>query len=87
MTADPLTNLKADFESQKADFKGQLDNRKKTNADFQSRLDSETAAHETVDPLASLKADCESIKADCNSQLGSQKADLKSQLTEGLQRL
>jgi hypothetical protein len=45
---DPLANLKASF-------KGQLENRKKTNADFQSQLDSETAAHETTDPLANLK--------------------------------
>jgi hypothetical protein len=56
----------------------------KTNADFQSQLDSETAAHETVDPLANLKADCESIKADCDSQLGSQTANVKSQLTARL---
>jgi hypothetical protein len=77
---DPLAKLKANF-------KGQLDNRKKTNADFQSQLDSETAAHEMEDPLANLKADCESIKADCYSQLGSQKANVKSQITARLQRL
>jgi hypothetical protein len=81
---DPLANLKANF-------KGQLDNRKKTNADFQSQLDSETAAHETADPLANRKADCESIKANCDSQLdsqlGSQKANVKSQITARLQRL
>jgi hypothetical protein len=73
VTTDPLANLKANVESQKANFKGQLDNRKKTNADFQSQLDSETAAHETADPLANLKANCESMKADCDSQLGSQR--------------
>jgi hypothetical protein len=71
----------------RADFKGQLDNRKKTNADFQSQLDSETAAHETADPLANRKADCESIKANCDSQLGSPKANVKSQITARLQRL
>jgi hypothetical protein len=84
---DPLANLKANF-------KGQLDNRKKTNATFQSQLDSETAAHETADLLAnlkanckSIKADCESIQTDCDSQLGSQKANQKSQKTARLQRL
>ena len=71
----------------RADFKGQLDNRKKTNADFQSQLDSETAAHETADPLANRKADCESVKANCDSQFGSQKANVKSQITARLQRL
>jgi hypothetical protein len=65
VTTDPLANLKANFESQKANFKGQCDNRKKTNANCQSQLDSETAAHETADPLANLKADCESINANC----------------------
>jgi hypothetical protein len=59
----------------------------KRNANFQSQLDSETAAHETADPLANLKAHCESIKANFGSQLGSQKANLKSQLTARLQRL
>jgi hypothetical protein len=77
---DPLANLKANF-------KGQLDNRNKKNANFQSQLDSETAAHETADPLANRKADCESIKANCDSQLGSQKANVKSQITARLQRL
>ncbi len=88
MRENPLTNLKANFESQKANFKGQLENRKKMNPNFQSQLaDSETAALVTADPLANLKAGCESIKADCDSQLGSQKADLKSQLIVRLQRL
>ena len=59
----------------------------KMNADFQSQLHSETAALVMADWLANLKNDCESIKADCDSQLGSQKADLKSQLIVGLQRL
>ena len=59
----------------------------KTNADFQSQLHSETAALVMADRLANLNDDCESIKADCDSQLGSQKADLKSQLIVGLQRL
>jgi hypothetical protein len=75
------------LESQKANFKGQLDTRKKKNVNFQSQLESETAAHETADPLANRKVDCENIKADCDSQLGSQKANVKSQLTARLQRL
>ena len=80
MRTDPLANLKANF-------KEQLENRKKTNADFQSQLDSETAAHETADPLANRKADCESIKANCDSQLGSPKAKVKGQIPGGMQRL
>ena len=59
----------------------------KMNADFQSQLNSEAAALVMADRLANLKNDCESIKADCNSQLGSQKTDLKSQLTVRLQHL
>jgi hypothetical protein len=77
---DPPANLKANF-------KDQLANRKKKNADFQSQLDSETATHETTDRLANLKADCESIKVNCNSQLGSEKANVKSQISARLQRL
>ena len=59
----------------------------KMNADFQSQLHSETAALVMADWLANLKNNCESIKANCDSKLGRQKADLKSQLIVGLQRL
>jgi F0F1-type ATP synthase membrane subunit b/b' len=86
VTANPLANVKADFESQKADFeslmadfKSHLDS-PKTKADFESQIDSETAALATADPLANLKADFESLKADFESHLRSQKANFKSQL-------
>jgi hypothetical protein len=65
VTVDPLANLKADFESQKADFKSQHE-RQKTKAEFESQLDSETAAL----VLANQKADFESLKADLQFWFG-----------------
>jgi hypothetical protein len=89
VTADPLANVKADFESQKADFESlalTMDLSIPRDAPVASEdvtseslpdeeEESETAALVTADPFAKLKADFE-------SQLGSLKADFESQKTK-----
>jgi hypothetical protein len=79
VTADPLANLKADFEKLKADFESQ-----KTKAEFESQLHSQQTKADFENQLGSLKADFESrkTKADFESQLSTQqtKADFESQL-------
>jgi hypothetical protein len=66
VTADPLANLKADFESLKADLVSQ-----KTEADFMSQLNIQQTKADFESQLGSLKADFE-------SQLESQNAGIKS---------
>jgi hypothetical protein len=90
VTADPLANVKADFESLALTMdlsipkdspvaSEDVPSEKVTSASFTNEEDSETAALVTADPLANLKADFESQLGRLKADFESQKADYESQ--------